>query len=398
MKKRDNMKILVIDTCHNSLKFTLYQMNNENIICHGLFERIGLENGLYTIYRGNEIITEEMPFENYTEAATILIQKLLDLELVASQEDISLVGYRIPQGKNVFSKNTFLTEEALSKLDQIDIDTSNVKAIKETVTGLRESIPNIEIIGVFETAFFQDLPEESYLYALPYKWYQDYGVRKYGTQGITHEYIMREMQSLFQKEDIKLISCCLDRIGSIAAIKNGKCQDVSTGFSSLSGIVMGTKSGDIDSSIIPYVMEKEGKNVSEILEDLNQRSGLLGLSEISENLEDILSACMDGNEKARIAKEQYIRHIVNYISQYYVLLDKPDAIVFTASIGEKSPEIRAEILEKLDCLGIKIDYEKNKHLEGIGKITREDSILPVYVVPMDLELEVAKAALKLINR
>ena len=392
------MKIIVIDTFQNSLKFTLFQMSNESIICHGLLERIGLENGRYTIQRRDETITEEMPFEGYKEAVSTLVQKLLDLEIIASQEDIPVVGYRIPQGKNLFSKNTYLTESELEKLDQIDIDMAHIKDIKETVEGFYETIPNVEIIGVFETAFFQDLPEESYLYALPYKWYQDYGVRKYGTQGITHEHIMREVQRLFQREDVKLISCCLDKVGSIAAIKNGKCQDVSTGFSSLSGIVMGAKSGDIDSSIIPYVMEKEGKNVSEILEDLNQRSGLLGLSEISENIEEILIASTEGNEKARIAEEQYIRHIVNYIAQYYVLLEKPDAIVFTAAIGEKNAQIRSEVLEKLSCLGIKIDPEKNKHLEGLGEITKNDSIIPVYVIPMDLELEIAKEVLKLINR
>ena len=252
-------------------------------------------------------------------------------------------------------------------------------------------------VCVFDTAFHQTISEEAYLYPVPYRWFNDYKVRKYGFHGASHQFITESVKELLKKDTFKLISCHLGESGSICAIKDMKSVDVSTGFSPLSGIMMGTKSGDIDPSIIPYIMEKEGKNAAEVIEDLTVNSGLLGLSEYSNDLREILSQCEEGNEKAILAKNKYVRRVVDYISQYYVLLGGVDAIVFTAGVGENSISIRREICEKLSCLGVKLDLDLNQNKNEVVKISSNDSSIDVYVIPTNEELLVARETIHLIN-
>ena len=240
--------------------------------------------------------------------------------------------------------------------------------------------------------------KETYLYPVPYKWYSEYGVRKYGFHGTSHRYITDSVRDILGKDEFKLISCHIGNGGSITAVKDMKCVDTTMGFTPLAGIMMGTRSGEIDSSIIPYVMEKEGKNASEIIDDLNKNSGLIGVSEFSSDMRDILAECDNGNEKAIAAKNKYVRRIVDYIAQYYVLLDGADVIVFTAGVGENSTPIRREVCEKLACLGVKIDLDQNSRRGEIVKISTEDSKIAVYVIPTDEELMIARDTLKLINR
>ena len=391
------MKTLVIDTSLNSLKFTLFEMNDEIVICSGLCDRIGLESSYYTVQYKDEKITEEVHFDNFFDASKMLLDKLMVLDIVSSFEEIKVIGFRILQGKDFFSKSVFLTDEVVSQLKEIDLDSSSMKNTIDVILAFREILPNTEMVGVFETAFFQTLSEESYLYALPYRWYFDYGVRKYGTDGISHQYAMEVAKDLLKKDNFKLISCVLNENGSICAISNGRCMNISTGFSSLEGIISGTKSGTIDSTIIPYVMEKEGKNVGEVLEDLNCRSGLLGLSEASGNIHDILSLSEE-NEKALLAKKIYIQKIVDYIAQYYVLLEGVDMITFSGDILENNFVLREEILNKLSCLGVKVDSSLNASLKSRGKITMSDSSIPVYVIPKNLELEIARECFSLMYR
>ena len=250
---------------------------------------------------------------------------------------------------------------------------------------------------VFDTAFHQTMDEVSYLYPVPYKWYKEYGVRKYGFHGTSHRYITDSVRDILGREDFKLISCHIGNGGSICAVKDMKCVDTTMGFTPLAGIMMGTRSGDVDPSIIPYVMEKEGKNIGEVLNDLNKNSGLLGLSEFSSDMRDILAKCDEGDERALNAKSKYVRRIVDYIAEYYVLLGGADAIVFTAGVGENCVSIRREICEKLSCLGVKIDLDKNNITREKVKLSTDDSKIDVWVIPTDEELMIARDTLNLIK-
>jgi len=253
------------------------------------------------------------------------------------------------------------------------------------------------MVVVFDTAFHQSMDEVSYLYPVPYSWYNDHKVRKYGAHGTSHRYIALTLAEKLKREDLKIISCHLGNGGSITAIKNGKCIDTSMGFTPLAGIMMGTRSGDIDPSIIPYVMEKEGKNASEVIDDLNKKSGFLGLSCYSSDARDVIENAVSGNEKCEIALEKYVKTVVSYIAQYYVLLEKPDIICFTAGIGENSVPIRMRIMEKLACLGIKLDASKNKESSDFKQISTKDSSVLVYVLSTDEELMIARDTLNIIK-
>ena len=253
------------------------------------------------------------------------------------------------------------------------------------------------MVGVFDTAFHQTMNEETYLYPVPYKWYSEYGVRKYGFHGTSHRYISDCVSKILGKNEFRLISCHIGNGGSITAIKDGKCVDTTMGFTPLSGIMMGTRSGDVDPSIITYVMEKEGKNASEVIEDLNRLSGLLGLSSISSDMRDIIKECELDNKKALLARDKYVRRIVDYIAQYYVLLGGVDMIVFTAGVGENSVPIRSLVCEKLSCLGVKIDSSKSKVTGEQIKISTDDSKIDVYVIPTNEELMIARDTLNMIK-
>jgi len=266
------------------------------------------------------------------------------------------------------------------------------------IEAFRKVLPNVPMVAVFDTAFHQTMDKSTYLYPVPYSWYEDYGVRKYGAHGTSHRYIAETVKELLGKDEFRLISCHIGNGGSITAIKDGKCVDTSMGFTPLAGIMMGTRSGDIDPSIIPYVMEQEGKNASEVIDDLNKRSGLFGMSEYSSDMRDILEKCDQQDEKAIVARDKYVRRVVDYIAQYYVLLGGADVIVFTAGVGENSIPVRRQICEELACLGVKIDLDKNNVRGEVVKISTDDSSIDVYVIPTDEELMIARDTLHLINR
>ena len=266
------------------------------------------------------------------------------------------------------------------------------------IEAFRKVLPNVPMVAVFDTAFHQTMDKSTYLYPVPYSWYTDYGVRKYGAHGTSHRYIAETVKNLLGKQEFRLISCHIGNGGSITAIKDGKCVDTSMGFTPLAGIMMGTRSGDIDPSIIPYVMEQEGKNASEVVDDLNKRSGLYGMSEYSSDMRDILEKCDEQDEKAIVARNKYVRRVVDYIAQYYVLLGGADVIVFTAGVGENSIPVRRQICEELACLGVKIDLDKNNIRGEVVKISTDDSSIEVYVIPTDEELMIARDTLRLINR
>lgn len=393
------MKIISINAGSSSLKFSLFNMDDEAVIASGLFERIGIEGSNYTIKFNGEKITQEVELATHVDAVNILLDKLTDLNIISSLGEINGVGHRIVQGKDIFTESVVVNDDVMEKLEAIKgfaplHNPANMLGIE----AFRKVLPNVPMVAVFDTAFHQTMDKSTYLYPVPYSWYTDYGVRKYGAHGTSHRYIAETVKNLLGKQEFRLISCHIGNGGSITAIKDGKCVDTSMGFTPLAGIMMGTRSGDIDPSIIPYVMEQEGKNASEVVDDLNKRSGLYGMSEYSSDMRDILEKCDEQDEKAIVARNKYVRRVVDYIAQYYVLLGGADVIVFTAGVGENSIPVRRQICEELACLGVKIDLDKNNIRGDVVKISTDDSSIEVYVIPTDEELMIARDTLRLINR
>ena len=392
------MKIISINAGSSSLKFSLFNMDDESVIASGVFERIGIDGSCYTIKFNGEKYKEEVPLKTHADAVNILLDKLTSMHIIESLDEIGGVGHRIVQGKDLFDKSVLVDDEVMAKLESIKHfaplhNPANMLGIE----AFRKALPNVQMSVVFDTAFHQTMDEETYLYAVPYEWYEKYGIRKYGAHGTSHRYITETVKDLLKTDKFKLISCHIGNGGSITAIKDGKCVDTSMGFTPLAGIMMGTRSGDVDPSIIPPVMKAENKTIDDIINDLNKHSGVLGLSGISSDMRDIEDAYNEGNSKAVLTFNKYIQRIVDYIAQYYVRLGGADVIAFTAGVGENSPILRKLVCEKLACLGVKLDEEKNNVRGKLTKISADDSKVAVYVIPTDEELMIARDTLELIK-
>lgn len=393
------MKILSINSGSSSLKFCFFEMDNESIIASGSIERIGIEGSSCKIKYQGDTICEDLEIENHDQAVQSLLDHFLSLEIVSSYEDIQAVGHRILHGKDVFSESVLITSSVMKELEKlVDLGPLHMKANLAGIKAFQEVLPNVVQVAVFDTAFHQTMEEDSYLYPVPYQWYEQYGVRKYGFHGISHQYIAEAVKKLLGRDHFKLISCHIGNGGSVTAIRDMKVVDTSMGFTPLAGVMMGTRSGDVDPSIIPYVMEKEGKNASEVVDDLNRISGVLGLSGYSSDMRDLIEKCEEGSPKAILAKNKYVRRVVDYIAQYYVLLEGVDVIVFTAGVGENNIPIRREICEKLSCLGVKIDLDSNNICGDFVQLNTLDSAIDVYVIPTNEELMIARDTLKFVNR
>ena len=392
------MKILSVDSGSSSLKFNLFEMNDESLIVSGIFERIGTEMGSYTIKYNGEKITQEIELPTHKDAVTTLINQLIALEIIRSYEDIKGVGHRVVHGGSHYSESCFITDSVIQDIEEYsDFAPQHNPYHVLGIKAFKEVMPDTPMVAVFDTAFHQTMGEEEFLYPVPYQWYRNYGVRKYGAYGTSHRYITECVRKILGKDDFKLISCHLGNGGSITAIKDLKCVDTSMGFTPLAGIMMGTRSGDIDPSIIPFIMEKEGKNAGEVIDDLNTHSGLLGMSEYSNDMRDIVSKCQEDDKKALLAKSKFVRRVVDYIAQYYVLLEGCDILVLTAGIGENNSYIREEIFKELNALGIKIDYEKNNICGETVKLSTDDSKVLVYVIPTNEELMIARDTVELLK-
>ena len=393
------MKIMSINAGSSSLKFSLFNMDNEEVIASGLFERIGIEQSCYTIKYNGEKVKQEIDLPDHSVAVSILLEKLIELGIINSLDEINGVGHRVVSGGDRYSESILVTDKVVEDIMELkDYAPLHNPAHVLGINAFKEALPGVPMSVVFDTAFHQTMDEVSYLYPVPYSWYEDYKVRKYGAHGTSHRYVALTIAEELKRDDLKVISCHLGNGGSITAIKDGKCVDTSMGFTPLAGIMMGTRSGDIDPSIIPFVMEKEGKNASEIISDLNKKSGFLGVSQLSSDSRDIENGMAEGNEKCKLAQEKFIRTVVDYIARYYVLLGGCDVLCFTAGIGENSKGVRAAIVEKLECLGFKLDKEANNVRGEFRKISSDDSCSLIYILPTDEELMIARDTLNLINR
>ncbi len=392
------MKIISINAGSTTLKFQLFNMDNEEVIVKGLFERIGIDGSQYTLKYNGEKIEEQVDLPNHTEAVNILLDKLISLNIIKSLDEIDGVGHRVVQGGDKYDSSVIITEDVINDIENLkELAPLHNPAGLLGIRAFKEALPDVKMVAVFDTAFHQTMPRESYLYPVPYDWYKNYRVRKYGFHGTSHRYIVEKVKELTGKDDLKVISCHIGGGASIAAVDGGKCIDTTMGFTPLAGIMMGTRSGDIDPSIIPYIMEKEGKNASEVIDDLNKKSGLLGMSQVSSDYRDIQKGMSEGDDSCILANDKMIKTIVGYIANYYVLLGGADVITFTAGLAENSVALRATIIEKLSCLGIKVDDEANSTNGEIRKISAEDSSTLVYVIPTDEELMIARDTLSLVK-
>ena len=388
------MKIMSINAGSSSLKFSLFNMDTEEVIASGLFERIGIENGHYVIKFNGEKIEQNIDLENHEAAVRILMDKLVDLDIISSLEDIDGIGHRITAGGEKYVESVVIDDKVIEDLFELkDFAPLHNPAQATAIKAFREVLPNTLMTAVFDTTFHQSMDKEQYLYAAPLRWYKEYKVRKYGAHGTSHRFVSEEISKKLGRQDLRTIVCHVGNGGSITAVKDGKCIDTSMGFTPLSGIIMGTRSGDIYPSILPYVMERDGLNVGEAIDVLNKQSGLLGMSEKSSDMRDIIAGMNEGDEKCLLAFNKYCRAITNYIAQYYVLLGGADVICFTAGVGENSIPTRAKVCENLACLGIKIDPEANNVFGEFKKISTPDSAVEVYVVPTNEELMIARDTL-----
>lgn len=392
------MKILSVNAGSSSLKFQMYEMPEEKVLISGLFERIGIGNSFYTIKLNGEKIKKEANLIDHGDAVKILCSELLENGVIKDLKEIEAVGHRMVHGGSNYPESTIIDEEVLKVVESlVPLAPIHIPANLIGVRRFQELVPNAKAVAVFDTSFHQTLNEEAYLYPVPYEWYEKYGVRKYGFHGTSHKFVSQRINEILKKENTKVITCHIGSGGSISAIENGKCIDTSLGFTPNSGIMMGTRSGDIDYTLIPYVMEEANLTYAEVDNILNKKSGLAGVSMVGSDLRDVEAAIAEGDEHAKLAFNIYVRKIVEYIAKYYFLLGGADAIVLTAGCGENSSYMREKICERLKVIGIELDKEANDMRGLERKISTENSKIPVWVIPTDEELMIARDTYNLVK-
>ena len=390
------MKLLCVNAGSSSLKFQLVEMPEEKVIISGYIEKIGADDSFWNTKVNGKKIKGEKPLKNHTEAVEVLIDELIKYGAVESMDEIAAVGHIVVHGGEKYADSVLIDDQVISDIESLTKfaklhHPGNLAGIK----AMKEALPNVPMVAVFDTAFHQTMPKVNYMYPVPMEWYTKYGVRKYGFHGTSHKYITTEMKERLGREDVNLIICHVGSGASISAIKNGKCYDTTMGLTPVDGLMMGTRCGSIDPSITEYMIEEAGLSVDEVSSSYNKKSGLLGICGFNDN-RDVEKAIADGDENAKLALDMYVDRIVRYISQYYVELEgKVDAIVMTAGVLENGSETRADIVNKLFCLGLKLNEEVNDSIAGFkdvneGIITSEDSSIPVYVLPTNEEIMIIK--------
>ena len=390
------MKFLCVNAGSSSLKFQLFEMPEEKVLISGYIEKIGLEDSFWNTKVNGEKIRGEKYLKNHHEAVQVLLDELIRHGAVKSLDEIKGVGHRVLHGGEKYSDSVLIDQDVIQSIrDLTKLGPLHHPGNLAGIEALEEVLPNVPMVAVYDTAFHQSMPKRNYLYPVPYEWYQDYGVRKYGFHGTSHKYITETMKEKLGKEDVNLIICHIGSGASISAIKDGKCYDTTMGLTPLDGLMMGTRSGSIDPSILEYVCKESHMSIEEVTNALNKKSGLLGVSGYSD-ARDVEDAMAKGDENAILAYEMYNDRVVKYIGEYFLKLGgKVDAIVFTAGVGENGIETRADILSSLAPLGIVIDEKENNSIASYrdkheGVITSKKSSIPVWVVPTNEELMIIR--------
>ena len=411
-------KTMAVNAGSSSLKFQLLEMPSEQVIAQGVIERIGMDDAIVTIKYGAEIVAERLvghsdddedhititkdgkgkkyenvvPIKDHQQAINFMLQKLTDLGIIEDFQEITGVGHRVVAGGEWFNHSVVVTDEVLAKIDRLaDYAPLHNPANAMGIRAFQKLLPDALSVAVFDTSFHQTMPDVNYLYSMPYEYYTRYGARKYGAHGTSHRYVSARAAAMLGKDlkDLKLITLHLGAGASITAIKDGKSFDTSMGFSPLAGVTMATRAGDVDPSLVYYIQEREGLTNDEMLNVLNKKSGLLGISTISSDMRDLLDV-QDTNEHAKLAINIFINRVIKYVGQYVAEMNGVDAIVFTAGIGENSVPVRKMIVDKLSYFGIKLDNEKNNVRGEEVEISTSDSKVKALLIPTNEELMIAR--------
>ena len=385
------MKVLSVNAGSSSLKFQMYEMPEEKVLISGVFERIGIDAPFYTIKINGEKIKKEVDLPNHKVAFEILVKELMDYKVVESLDEIKGIGHRVVQGGDYFNKTVVIDDEVIAKIDEL----STLAPLHNpaAITGIKAAqavVPNAVQTAVFDTAFHQTMDEVNYMYAVPYSWYTDYKIRRYGAHGTSHKYVSLRMNEILGRMNTKLITCHIGNGGSVSAVVDGKCVNTSMGLTPNAGLIMGSRCGDIDATIVPYIMKKANLTAEEVDTALNKQSGLLGISGVSSDSRDVEDGINSGNERCLLAQKMYVRRIIDYIAKYYVEMGGADAIVFTAGVGENSKATRREIMDGLSVLGVVVDEENNNTRGEEIMVTTKESKIPCYVIPTDEEVMIAR--------
>ncbi|PLS02540.1 acetate kinase [Neobacillus cucumis] len=391
-------KVIAINAGSSSLKFQLFEMPSEEVITKGLIERIGLNDSIFNITVNGEKIEEVTDIPDHDVAVKMLLDKLTSLGIIKYLNEIEGIGHRVVHGGEAFSDSALITEEVLAKIEELsELAPLHNPANATGIKAFKQVLPNVPAVAVFDTAFHQTMPESSFLYSLPYEYYKKYGIRKYGFHGTSHKYVSQRAAELLGRpiEQLRLLSCHLGNGASIAAIEGGKSIDTSMGFTPLAGVTMGTRSGNIDPALIPYIMEKTNQTAEEVLDVLNKKSGMLAVSGFSSDLRDIIGEANKGNERAELALDVFANRIHKYIGSYAARMYGVDAIIFTAGIGENSDPIRERILKGLEFMGVYWDPALNKVRGEEAFINYPHSPVKVIIIPTNEEVMIARDVVRL---
>ena len=398
------MKILVLNCGSSSLKYQLIDMSNEEVLCVGLVERIGIEGSVLKQEKDGvegKLIVEQ-PMKNHQDAIKLVLDAVVDPQYggVKDIKEVEAVGHRVVHGGEKFAGSVLITDEVKAALEEcIELAPLHNPANIMGIEACEAILPGVPMVGVFDTAFHQTMPKSSYLYGLPHELYTKYGVRRYGFHGTSHRYVSQRAAAMLGKniEDCKIITCHLGNGASVAAIDGGKSVDTSMGFTPLEGLIMGTRCGDIDAAILPFLMEKEGLDAKGLSDLMNKKSGVYGMTGISSDFRDIEDAAAQNNELAQVALDSYAKKVKKYIGSYAAEMNGVDAVVFTAGVGENGIDMRADIMANMDFLGMKLDEEANKVRGKERVISTEDSKVKILLIPTNEELMIARDTLELVK-
>ena len=390
------MKVLVINCGSSSLKYQILDMTNESLLCKGLVERISMDGSVITHEKiGMDKVKTEVPMKDHKDAIEQVLAAVQDKDhgVVKSMDEIGAVGHRVVHAGEKFSKSVLITDDVIKALeDCVELAPLHNPPNLLGISACKQLMPSTPMVAVFDTAFHQTMPPESYIYAIPYEYYEKYGIRRYGFHGTSHKYVAERASRMLNVslEDLKLITCHLGNGASVSAIKRGKCIDTSMGFTPLEGLVMGTRSGDLDPAIVSFIQEKENLSQDKVNNILNKKSGVLGISGVSSDFRDLEEAVSNGNERAALALKVFAHKVRFYIGAYIAEMNGVDAIVFTAGVGENDVTMREIICNNLGNLGIKLDPVENKIRGKEAIISADDSKVKILMIPTNEELMIAR--------
>ena len=391
------MKILTINAGSSSMKFSCFELPEEKELINGYFQRIGLDGSFYDVKINGEKLHRDIDLPNHLVALECIKKEIIELGVVNSLDEIDGIGHRLVHGGETYTQSVLINEDVLANCEKYKkLAKLHMPAMLSCIEASQEAFKGTPMVAVFDTAFHQSMDKVNYMYALPYEWYEKYGVRKYGFHGTSHRYINDRIKEILGNDKLKVISCHIGSGASLCAIDNDKVVDTTMGFSPITGVMMGTRPGDVDPSVIEYMMDEANMSLEEVMTILNKHSGLEGICGKSDS-RDVEDGIKQGDEKCILAQDMYTQRVANYISQYNNLLNGADVIVLTAGLGENSKQTRIDILNKVKSLGIEIDEQLNDFRGEERCITKKLSKIPVWVVPTNEELMIAKDTYNLVK-